>query len=210
MRKRAITNEAKETLRILLLDAALEEFFERGYSSTRMDDVAKRAGVSKGTVYLYFDSKNELFQALIASLTSPKLAEIEAIALNTPSVFTALQQIAVFAPTMIRESNLPRLMKVIIGDSHLFPDIVTRHRETVVERILGFISLMLKAAVARGEISIEDPSLTARLIIAPIVMSSVWQAVFGRDTDAHVDLEALFQLHCRLMTKALKPDGEVL
>jgi AcrR family transcriptional regulator len=210
LRKRAITHAAKETRRSFILDAALEEFFEHGYSGTRMDDVAQRAGVSKGTVYLYFDSKKELFQALISSLISPKLAEIEAIAINTPCIFTALQQIALFGPIMIRESKLPRLMKVIIGDSHLFPDIVTRYRETVVERILGIVSRMLEAAAARGEISIEDPSLTARLVIAPIVMSSVWQTVFGRDTEAHVDLEALFQIHCRLMTKALKPDGEVL
>lgn len=207
MPKRAITDEAKATRRDALLDAALDEFFERGFAGTRMDDIARRAGVSKGTVYLYFESKEELFQALIASVTSPRIEEIEAIAANAASVFTALQQIAIFAPIMIRESNLPRLLKVIVGDSHLFPEIVTRHRKNVVERILAAISGMLEAGAARGEIATEDPSLTARLVIAPIVMSGMWQAVFGRDADAHVDLEAMFQIHLHMVTRALSPGG---
>lgn len=206
--KRARSVEDKGGRRAELLTVALDEFFKRGFSASRMDDIAANARLSKGTLYLYFASKEALFKALIDSLAMPNLTEIEAIAERASSVFDALQGLAAYAPTMIRHSNLPKLMKVLIGDSHNFPDIVSEYRTLVLDRILAALTQLLSKAEARGEIETDDPGMLARLLIAPIAFSGIWQAVFGSDPHAEVDLEALFQMHIKMMIKALTPLGE--
>ncbi len=203
--KRARTAKAKQERRQLLLRAALDELYEKGFTAARTDDIAERAGLSKGTLYLYFKSKEDLFIALIESLTSDKLNQIELMAQQMPSLDQALSAFGKFAPTLIRESDLPRLMKVLIGESQTFPHIVANYRKHTLERVLAAIQTMLTHAQARGEIDIDDPKLTARLVIAPVVLSGIWQAVFaGTDTEP-VDLEALFDIHIRFLLKAMKP-----
>ena len=184
---------------------ALDEFFQKGFSAARMDDIAARANVSKGTLYLYFDSKESLFKALIENIAMPNLEMIEGIAASAPSVFDALHSLAAFAPKVIRHSNLPRLMKVMIGDSHNFPDIIADYRTRILDRVLRALAMVLANAKQRGEIETDDPALLARLLIAPMVFSGIWQAVFGGAADAKVDLEALFRMHVKIMTKGLDP-----
>lgn len=201
--KRARTVEAKEERRQLILKAALDEFYERGFSAARTDDIAERAGFSKGTIYLYFASKDDLFAALIENLTSDKLQKIEMMASQIPSLEMALTAFCKFAPTVIAESDLPKLMKVLIGESQAFPEVIASYRMNVLDRILDAITFMLSRANERGEISIEDPDVTARLVMAPIVLSGVWQAVFAGSDSAPVDLEKLFNTHTRFLLKAM-------
>jgi AcrR family transcriptional regulator len=205
--KRARTDEAKDARRQALLDAALDEFFERGFTAARTHDIAKRAGLSKGTLYLYFDSKEALFAELIESLTSPHLTHIEEIADNATSVLDAIDRFTEFAPHLVRTSDLPRLLKVLIGDSQHFPDTLKRYRQRVLDRVLAAIGSVLEAAKARGEIEIGDPNLVARLVIAPVLFSGLWQALFGADPDAEVDLEALFREHARLLRRGMASRG---
>lgn len=203
--KRARTAEAKQERRGKILKAALDEFYENGFSAAGTDDIARRAGISKGTLYLYFSSKNELFTALIEDLAKPTLANIEMISKNAPSIDMALRGLAKFAPIMIGQSDLPRLMKVLVGESQTFPEIISDYKKDIVDRVLMIIAQLLRAAEARGEISIGDPVLTARLVIAPIVLSAVWQAVFAAHDETPVDLETLFETHAQFLLRAMKP-----
>ncbi|MCA8905660.1 MAG: TetR/AcrR family transcriptional regulator [Rhodobiaceae bacterium] len=202
---RARTDEAKDERRQALLSAALDEFFEKGFAASRMSDIARRAHLSKGTLYLYFDSKEAMFKALVESLAFPNLEQIERIAEGARTLDEALNGIGVFAPALIRHSELPRLMKVLIGDSHMFPSMVAAYRKELIERVIGMVAALLKRVSDAGEADVENPELTARIIIAPIVLSGLWHAVFNRNGEADVDLETLFQTHARLMLKALKP-----
>ena len=174
-----------------------------------MDDIASRAGLSKGTLYLYFSSKQELFEQLIESRTTAKIAEVETIVGHSTGVIPAIQALAKFAPTLILESDVPRLMKILIGESNNFPEIVRSYRQNVVERILRAITEMLKRSNASGETHIRDPHLFARLVVAPIAFSSMWQVVFGADPEAKVDLPGLFELHAELLGRALADSGGV-
>ena len=119
--QRARTEQAKDERKSALLKAALDEFYERGFTAARMEDIANRADLSKGTIYLYFNSKETLFSELIQSLTQPNIHKLEAIAQDAPSISDAIQAIAKFAPVMIQHSDVPRLMKVLIGESNTFP-----------------------------------------------------------------------------------------
>ena len=205
--KRARSDNAKDERRQALLLVALDEFFQKGFAAARMDDIARRADLSKGTIYLYFESKEALFTALIETLAMPNLGQIEMISTSSLSMREALDKLIVFAPVMLRHSNLPRLMKVLIGDSHNFPEIIRTYRTQILDRVLGALSRMLEAAKARGEIDIGDPKLMARLVVAPIAFSGIWQAVFAGDKGAEVDLDALFRMHADLLMKAIGTQG---
>jgi len=204
--KRARTLAAKEKRRQRLLEAALDEFFEKGFAAARMDDIAERAGLSKGSLYLYFKSKEDLFEALVDNLAGPKLDRIEKIATRIPSLKLALWAFARYAPKVIRESDMPRLMKVLVGECQTFPDIVATYRRKTIDRLLGALTTMLSNASARGEAAIDDPALTARLVVAPVVLSGIWQAVFAASDAEPIDLDALFAMHVRFLLKALQPE----
>ncbi|MEZ5954732.1 MAG: TetR/AcrR family transcriptional regulator [Hyphomonas sp.] len=202
---RARSDEAKDVRRQALLSAALDEFFEKGFAATRMSDIAKRAKLSKGALYLYFDSKVALFEALIESLAMPNLQHMRQIMNGASSVEEALNGFQTFAPMLVRHTDLPRLLKVLVGDSHTFPDLVSRYRKDLIEQVLAMVTALLERAKSAGEIEVENPTLTARLVIAPLILSAVWQAVFNRRGEAEVDLETLFRIHGQLMLKALRP-----
>ena len=200
--QRAISPNAKDDRRLRLLEAALDEFFERGFAAARMEDIAKRIDLSKGTVYLYFKSKDELFRALIAHLATPNIEIIEGLITQSPGFGDAMNRLAAFAPALIRESRMPKLMKVLIGDSHTFPDIIKTYRETVMDRLLHMFAKLLERAKEAGEIQVGDPLLAARLILAPVAFSALWHATFNKASDAEVDLETLFSMHANAMKAA--------
>ena len=202
---RARSDEAKDERRQELLSAALDEFYEKGFAATRMSDIAKRAGLSKGTLYLYFDSKEDLFRGLMETLASPNLDVIEEIIEQSGSLKEALSGISRFAPVLIQHTDLPRLMKVLVGDSQMFPELVSTYRHEMVERVLAIIAGMLRRAHETGEAVVDNPELTARILIAPIVLSALWQAIFNSRSEAEIDLSQLFRIHERMMLNALTP-----
>lgn len=201
---RARTEEAKDERRQALLSAALDEFFEKGFAATRIDDVAQRASLSKGALYLYFESKDALFQGLVESLATPNLEIVEQITQQAATLKEALHGIRLFAPKLIRQTELPRLMKVLIGDSQMFPDLVQTYRRELIDRVLSMIASLLQRANDTGEARIEHPELTARLVMAPIVFSALWQAVFNQKSEADVDLDQLFEIHEQMLLNALR------
>ena len=206
--KRARTSHAKDVRRTELLDAALAEFFESGFSAARMTDIASRAGVSKGTLYLYFDSKEALFRALIETFAIPNIEMLEAAAAQFGGGLGALKMIIRMAPTIVRESPVPKIAKVLVADSTNFPEIVSEYRQTVVERMLGMMAGLLARAHDAGEIEIGDPALTARIVVAPIFFSAMWRVVFEQDGKSKVDLDALFALYEDMLMRALRAKGE--
>jgi AcrR family transcriptional regulator len=95
--KRARSDDAKDERRQALLLVALDEFFQKGFTAARMDDIARRAGLSKGTLYLYFESKEALFTALIETLAMPNLSHIETISTMASTIREALDRLVAFA-----------------------------------------------------------------------------------------------------------------
>jgi AcrR family transcriptional regulator len=200
---RARTPQAKDERRQALLTAALDEFFERGFSAARMDDIAARAGLSKGALYLYFDSKDALFTSLIEEFAVPNIERVEAIASQATSAEEALREFTRFAPTLIRESSIPKIMKVLVANAPAFPETATAYRKKVVERGLGVIAGVLAKAKSSGEFTLDDPALAARLVAAPVIFSALWRILFEHDSEAQLDVEALLDLHVRTLIRGL-------
>ncbi|MEM9617669.1 MAG: TetR/AcrR family transcriptional regulator [Pseudomonadota bacterium] len=205
--QRARTQQAKDQRRKALLTAALDEFYERGFTAARIDDIASRARLSKGSVYLYFDSKDALFTELVKEYALPNVERLEAMAGQAGSAAGAIKMLMGFAPVLVRETVVPKIMKVLIADAPAFPETVTAYRKNVVERGLGLITGILRKASDSGEFQIAAPEMTARLVVAPMIFSAIWKIAFEHDAQARMDIKALFALHEKMLLAALSSGG---
>ncbi|WP_223787998.1 TetR/AcrR family transcriptional regulator [Marinicella meishanensis] len=206
MKKRAISDDAKAEKKQRMLDAALDEFYEKGFTAARMDDIAARCGLSKGTLYLYFNSKETLFNGLIETVAKPKQGHIVHMLQAAPSAHLALTALTEFVPQVIAEGRLPKLIKILIGDCKAFPEIIQGYRKKVIEQALAALAELFERSNQSGETRIAQPALFARLVVAPVVLSAIWQAVFAQDGDPPLDLKALFVLHRQMLMNALTMD----
>jgi AcrR family transcriptional regulator len=203
---RATTDRAKDERRQAILSAALDEFFERGFKAARMDDIARRAGLSKGALYLYFDTKEALFAALLDTIAVPSIERIEAILASAPSLADGIRALTAFAPQVIDRTPLPRVLKVVIADAGNFPALAEQYRRAVIDRGLAALSGLVARSPGQGAIAEGDPQLAARLIIAPVLLSAIWKVVFERPGEPPVDLDRLFHLHAGLLLGAAAID----
>lgn len=209
--QRATTEQAKDKRRSSLLHSALNEFFDKGFTAARMEDIAKQAHVSKGTLYLYFTNKHGLFKALIEEIAIPTISLTSQNTLATTSGTEALQALMQSIAVLIRDTPLPKLVKVIIADGKAFPELVRFYRENVLNRIFALLETIITRAVATKEWQCNDIPMTARLIIAPVIFSVVWRMVFeeSHKTQKRLDIEALFALHTKHLLLVLKPNSEI-
>ena len=203
MKKRAISEDAKAATKQLMLGAALDEFFEKGFTAARMADIAKRCGYSKGTLYLYFNSKQAMFNGLIETIAKPNQARLIEMMTLAPTAESAIVALTEFMPNIIEHSQLPRLIKILIGDSGAFPEIVQAYKEQVIEQALSALAEVFHRSNASGETQLDNPELFCRLVVAPVIFSAIWKAVFAAPDDIGFDLPALFKLHQQVMLNAL-------
>ncbi|MEL6687097.1 MAG: TetR/AcrR family transcriptional regulator [Pseudomonadota bacterium] len=186
-----------------ILEAALSEFYEKGLAAARLDDIAERAGVSKGTLYLYFSSKEDLFRGLIDHHTGPAIERIKSMVGLAPSMEQALESFSHIAPSIIKETSMPLMIKVMIGESQAFPDIIRHHRTQIIDQCYSILIDALQAAQDRGEIDIDNVEMTARLVFAPVVYSGIWRSVFDPVSEKELDYDALFKAHTKMMLRGL-------
>lgn len=160
--------------------AALEMFVEKGFAATRLDDVAARAGVSKGTVYLYFESKEALFKAAIEAAMTPAVEAAEALASAADRPAADLLRCFVDGWwRMVGSTSLGGLPKLLVAESGNFPEIAHWFHDSMVRRAQKAMARIIAAGIARGEFRAADADLTARIFFAPMFSYVVWQRAFG-------------------------------
>jgi AcrR family transcriptional regulator len=174
-----------------IVDAALELFAERGFAATRLDDVAARAGVSKGTLYLYFDSKEELFKAVVRESLLPNIARVETLVAGFAGPTRELvRRIVETIGMTVATSRLGALPKLVIAESGNFPDIARFYLEEVINRGLGLIEAVLRRGIERGELRPVDVGLTVRTVVAPVILLALWKNSFEPVDAAPLDARA--------------------
>ena len=163
-----------------LLAAALAHFVERGFAATKLDDVARSAGVSKGTLYLYFCSKEELFKAVVRESMLPLLGEVEDTIEQFDGSSEQLYRLVMTAWWKnVGESNLSGLPKLMMAEAGNFPELARFYQEEVVDRGERLIMTFLKRGMQRGEICSVDLDLAPKLLAAPIIMMMMWKHSSG-------------------------------
>jgi AcrR family transcriptional regulator len=163
-----------------LLAAALDLFVERGYAATRLDDVAAQAGVSKGTLYLYFTNKEELFKAVVRENVVPILGEAESIVDNFQGPTSDLfREIAFGWWEKIGGTKLSGITKLMIAESSNFPEVAKFYHDEVITRGNAMIGRMLERGVASGEFRDIDIKQSLNVVCAPMIMLMLWKHSFG-------------------------------
>lgn len=195
---------APEVRQADILNAALAEFSVHGFEGARMEDVARHARVSKGTVYLYYPTKQALFEALVRRDIAPRVA-LATLFLNTYTgpIAPALMRIADMAAAAISAGKLPVYPKLLIAESGRFPDLAAFYRREVVGVMLDALTSLFNRALARGEISGVTGEMAAHLFIAPILKSAMWSLVFAAAEAVPFPPEPYLQAHIRIFLKGL-------
>jgi AcrR family transcriptional regulator len=154
-----------------LLAAALDLFVERGYASTRLEDVAKRAGVSKGTLYLYFTNKEELFKAVVRENIVPALGEAEDIISTFEGHSAELLRCVVMGWwERLGATKASGIIKLVMAEAGNFPDLALFYQEEVIARSTVMMAGMFERGVARGEFRPMDVKVMTQVLIAPMLM----------------------------------------
>jgi AcrR family transcriptional regulator len=183
-----------------IIEAALAVFAEKGFAAARLDDIAARAGVSKGALYLYFETKQDLFRAVVRETVAPNLAAVEAFAGQGGLAFGDLVRL-VFARIagVVAEGRLGPVAKMVIGESRNFPELAKVWHEDVVSRMLNAISGAVAAAQARGEVAPGDPRFHVFTLAGPLLMGVLWREVFVPIGAEPIDLKALLAQHAEVV-----------
>jgi AcrR family transcriptional regulator len=171
-----------------LLAAALDLFVERGFASTRLEDVAKRAGVSKGTLYLYFTNKEELFKAVVRDSIVPFIGAAEnSIAGFDGHSADLLRSVLSDWWQRLGATKASGLSKLMMAEAGNFPDIACFYQEEVIARGTRMISSLLERAVARGEFRPVDIHIMTQVLIAPMLMLTTWKHSVGPCDQSQLD-----------------------
>ncbi len=176
----AKTRAQKEHRANHILESALVLFVEKGFSATRLEDVARHAGISKGTLYLYFENKEALFKRLVEEMVVPLVqnAEHEVNAYQGPCN-NLLQQLILGWWKMIGKTSLSGLPKLLISESGNFPDLAEYYVKNVVARVRRLLTTVIQRGIAAGEFIECDAEGVARVILSAVVFPVVLQHSLG-------------------------------
>jgi len=192
-----------------LLSAAIEAFVEKGYAAARLEDVAARAGVSKGTLYLYYENKEALFKAVIQEGIIPVIAENEVIASqHTGSSFDLLEKLLDNWWAKIGQTNLAGIPKLIIAEAGNFPDLARYYHNNVISRGRLLVGAALRRGMANGEFRQLDVETTIDVIIAPVLMLLIWRYSLASCQLESTDPRTYLDIHIRLLKQGLKAISE--
>ena len=184
--------------------AALEVFAEKGFAAARLDEIARRAGVSKGTLYLYFKDKEDLFRAVVRDAIVPNVEAITAALAATEAPFADIVRmfLAGFAE---REARLPigAVAKMVVGESRNFPELARVWHDEVASKAIGALAGAIERAQKRGEVRPGDPRLYAFSLMGPMVLGALWRATLVPAGGTPLDLMALAKQHSETVLAGL-------
>lgn len=181
-----------------IIEAAMDEFIARGFAATRLDDVASRAGVAKGTIYLHFKDKEALFEELIRTAIVPL---VNRLAAGPPPVGGSVRDMVEgFVRTFIHEvTTTPRgdIVRLIVAEGPRFPDIADFYYREVVSKGLAGMRAAIALGIARGEIRNKDLVQFPQILIAPALIAVIWQSLFSKHSP--LDAIEMFRVHLDLI-----------
>lgn len=208
MKKTTITparKRRKEARPAELLAAALGLFVERGFAATKLDDIAARAGVSKGTLYLYFTSKEDLFKAVIRQGILPVLEQGEEMLVQHQDDAAALLEAMLMRWwEMVGATDLAGIPKLLISEAGNFPEVAQYYYENVIVRGRGLIRQMLERGIATKQFCVGDIESTIDVILAPQMMLTIWRYSLTPCDCGKQDPKIYLRTHIDLLLNGLR------
>jgi len=192
-----------------LLAAALDLFVERGFASTRLEDVAKRAGVSKGTLYLYFENKDELFKAVVRNTIVPVIGAAEGtIASDHGDSAALLRSVMLSWWDRIGATNASGIVKLMLAEANNFPELACFYQDEVINRGTKMISSLLVRAVERGEFRPMNVDVMTQVLVAPMLTLITWKHSAGPCERAQLDPGAFMSAFLDMALYGLLPASQ--
>ncbi|MFS8037311.1 TetR/AcrR family transcriptional regulator [Xanthobacter sp. AM11] len=177
-RKRAAPKDRAQRRREIL-DAALHVFARDGFAGARLEDVARRAGIAKGTLYLHFADKDALFRALVEENITPVLADAdELVGLFGGTTRELLDLLLELLAARILTAPAQALVRLMIAEGPRFPDLAAFYHRTVVSRGLALVRQVIRRGLERGEIDNDVAERFPQLVIAPAIVAVIWNGMF--------------------------------
>jgi len=182
-----------------IISAALEVFADRGFAATKLEDVARRAGVTKGTIYLYFENKEALFKALIRQTIVPVIARGEELAKSfTGSARDLFEQLVREYWRLVGETSLVGIPKLMMAEANNFPELARFYYEEVVTRGHRLMASVIERGINAGEFRPVNVAVATKLAMAPVMHAVIARKAFsacmpegfdvGKYLDTHIDL----------------------
>jgi AcrR family transcriptional regulator len=202
-RKRAAPDPDRRTK---ILAAALDEFSQNGFAAARLDDVAKRAGVAKGTIYLYFEDKEELFHELLRAQISPVVTMLEALLANTGKgertaipIRPLAHRVADLFIEQVLSTRRKDVIRLILTEGPRFPKLAEFYYREVISRGVAAMRGRMQRALQDGEIAGDALARFPQLIVAPAMVAIMWKSMF--DKFEPLDVKALMHAHIDILFK---------
>lgn len=187
-----------------IIAAALSVFTEKGFAGARMEEIARRAGVSKGTLYLYFATKEDMFRAVVREVVAPNLATVRAAMEGVDLPFATI--IRAFLPRfaeLVTTVPVGAVAKMVIGESRNFPELAKVWHDDVILKAVGLIAGMVERAQTKGEVRPGDPRTHAFSIMGPMMIGVLWRETFTPIGGADPDLPAIARQHAETILGGL-------
>ena len=209
-----LSNETKWTRRkqarpAEILDAALKVFAQKGFAAARMDDIAREAGVTKGTIYLYFENKEAVFKSLVREAVGTTIANVAIDVRNYEGSARLLLRMALTRMTqLLVDSNKFVLPKIVIGESSNFPWLSEFYRFEIIEKGLQLLMSLIERGIEQGEFRRLPAPHVARLCVAPVLLCAIWRATFGHLDAEPYDYQGLVDTHLDVLFRGLAVEGD--
>jgi AcrR family transcriptional regulator len=196
-----------EARRQAILEAALDVFAAEGFAAAKLDDVAEKAGVAKGTIYLHFRDKQDLFEQMVREAVFPVIARLEELA-KLPDLPAELALRAMFEVfrTQVLATRRKDLLRLILTEGPRFPAIAAFYYREVVARGLTLMGELLNRATVKGELSADGLARFPQLVVAPLILAVVWDGLFAAIEP--LDVEGLLAVHRELLLRGAGGRGE--
>ena len=187
-----------------LTAAALALFAEKGFAATKLDDIAARAGVSKGTLYLYFDSKEALFKAVILEGVVPAIEEGEALLEQDAAGPAELLSLMLRGWwERIGSTELGAIPKLMLSEARNFPEVAAFYHGAVIQRGQALIRTVVRRGIERGVFRPVDLDVIGNVLIAPLLHLALWHHSFGSCCDIELDVDCYLDTHLDIVLSGL-------
>jgi AcrR family transcriptional regulator len=186
-----------------ILEAAFVEFSRNGYAMTTLDRVAERAGVTKGTIYVYFENKEHLFISMVREVTKAALDTVhEMLETHEGSTADLLRaQFSFIYQHIVEDRRRREVLRMLIAEAPRFPELADRYHQEILRPCLDMLRQAIRRGMDRGEFRNSAIVDLPQIVIAPIALVDIWMMMF--DDRQPLDMKAYFNAHLDLVLNGL-------
>ena len=186
-----------------ILEAAFVEFSRNGYAMTTLDQIAEHAGVTKGTIYVYFENKEHLFISMVREVTKATLDTVhEMLETHEGSTADLLRaQFSFIYQHIVEDRRRREVLRMLIAEAPRFPELADRYHQEILRPCLDMLRQAIQRGMDRGEFRNSAIIDLPQIVIAPIALVDLWMMMF--DDRQPLDMKAYFNAHLDLVLNGL-------